>query len=131
MVSLFNELSQCEFQILAFPCNQFGGQEPGTDAEIARFAESQGVKFAMFAKVDVNGPETCAVWQYLKVQFPGDIKWNFDTHFLVARNGTVRLTRTCARTHRVCCHCLPARALTGHTALLSRSGGRHRAWCAG
>jgi len=89
MVSLFNELSQCGFQILAFPCNQFGGQEPGTDAEIARFAESQGVKFAMFAKVDVNGPETCAVWQYLKVQFPGDIKWNFDTHFLVARNGTV------------------------------------------
>mmetsp|Transcript_89221 Transcript_89221/g.130496 ORF Transcript_89221/g.130496 Transcript_89221/m.130496 type:complete len:121 (+) Transcript_89221:55-417(+) len=89
MVSLFSELSPCGFQILAFPCNQFGSQEPGTNAEIKKFAESQEVKFEMMAKVDVNGPATCEVWNYLKAQFSGDIKWNFDTHFLVARNGSV------------------------------------------
>jgi glutathione peroxidase-family protein len=57
----------------------------------------QGVKFQMMAKVDVNGPKTAPVWKFLKERFPGDVKWNFDTHFLVGRNGTVclRFPSTC------------------------------------
>lgn len=89
MVSLFDELEPCGFQILAFPCNQFGNQEPDSNAQIAEFAEERGVKFQMMAKVDVNGKQTSPVWKYLKRSFPGDVHWNFDTHFLVARNGTV------------------------------------------
>ena len=89
MASLYNDLSDCGLRILAFPCNQFGSQEPGSNAEIKRFAESQGVKFDMMAKVQVNGPGTAEVWKYLKKKLPGDVKWNFDTHFIVSRNGTV------------------------------------------
>uniref|UniRef100_A0A182KFG6 Glutathione peroxidase n=1 Tax=Anopheles christyi TaxID=43041 RepID=A0A182KFG6_9DIPT len=77
-------------RILAFPCNQFGGQEPGTNAEIKKFAEGRGVKFDMYAKVDVNGDNAHPLWQYLKQHQGGTlvdaIKWNF-TKFLVDRNG--------------------------------------------
>ena len=89
MVSLYDDLSDCGLRILAFPCNQFGSQEPGSNAEIKKFAESQGVTFDMMAKVQVNGPGTAEVWKYLKKKLPGDVKWNFDTHFIVSRNGTV------------------------------------------
>jgi len=89
MVSLFNSLSHCGFQILAFPCNQFGWQEPSSNADIEKFAQSQGVKFEMMAKSKVNGPETNEVWKFLKHQFPGEVQWNFDTKFFVDRNGTV------------------------------------------
>lgn len=77
-------------RILAFPCNQFGGQEPGTNAEIKQFAVGRGAKYDLFAKVDVNGDDAHPLWQYLKQRQGGTlvdaIKWNF-TKFLVDRNG--------------------------------------------
>jgi glutathione peroxidase len=81
-------------QILGFPCNQFGGQEPGSNAEIQQFCTlNYGVSFPMFAKVNVNGPDTVPLYQYLKEQAKGAfgtevIKWNF-TKFLVDRNGKI------------------------------------------
>ena len=80
--------------VLGFPCNQFGGQEPGTEAEIATFCETSfGVTFPMFAKVDVNGDKAAPVYKWLKKEKPGllgseAIKWNF-TKFLVDRSGKV------------------------------------------
>jgi glutathione peroxidase len=80
--------------ILGFPCNQFGGQEPGTEAEIGEFCElNYGVRFPMHAKVDVNGDATHPLFQKLKQESPGlfgseAIKWNF-TKFLVDREGRV------------------------------------------
>ncbi len=82
------------FEVLGFPCNQFGAQEPGTEAEIAQFCDlSFGVTFPMFAKVDVNGANTHPLWDFLKSESPGllgseGIKWNF-TKFLVDREGRV------------------------------------------
>lgn len=80
--------------MLAFPCNQFGAQEPGTDAEIHEFALSNyGVNFPMFSKVEVNGSGACPLYQYLKSARPDeegnvDIPWNF-TKFLVDGDGEV------------------------------------------
>ena len=82
------------FEVLGFPCNQFGGQEPGSSDEIAQFCETKfGVRFPMFGKVDVNGARADPLFTYLKTQAPGvlgtkDIKWNF-TKFLVDRQGRV------------------------------------------
>lgn len=82
------------FSVLGFPCNQFGGQEPGSAAQIAEFcATNYDVTFPMFAKVDVNGDNTLALFDHLKKQQPGflgstAIKWNF-TKFLVDRSGQV------------------------------------------
>jgi len=71
------------------PCNQFGAQEPGTEAEILEFVQSNyDVDFPMFAKIDVNGDGTCALYQLLKEAKPGDIGWNF-TKFLVDGAGNV------------------------------------------
>jgi glutathione peroxidase len=81
-------------EILGFPCNQFGAQEPGTEKEIAAFCElNYGVTFPMFAKVDVNGKSAAPLFTYLKAEKPGllgseAIKWNF-TKFLVDRKGKV------------------------------------------
>jgi glutathione peroxidase len=80
--------------VLAFPCNQFGGQEPGTEAEILEFATSTyGVTFPMFAKIEVNGDGAAPLYDWLKGSAPGDgdspdIAWNF-TKFLVGRDGSV------------------------------------------
>ncbi len=80
--------------MLAFPCNQFGGQEPGTEAEILEFATSTyGVTFPIFAKIDVNGDGAAPLYQWLRAEQPGegdssDIAWNF-TKFLIDRNGAV------------------------------------------
>jgi glutathione peroxidase len=80
--------------VLAFPCNQFGKQEPGTEAEIWEFATSKyQANFPMFSKIDVNGDDACDLYQWLKTQQPGgsdtsDITWNFEK-FLVDRNGNV------------------------------------------
>jgi len=75
--------------VLAFPCNQFGAQEPGTNEEILEFARSNyDATFPMFAKIEVNGPGACNLYQYLKEARPGDIAWNF-TKFLVAGDGSV------------------------------------------
>jgi len=79
---------------LAFPCNQFGAQEPGTNDEIAAFAsDTYGVTFPMFSKIEVNGDEAADLYKWLKSSAPGadgneDIAWNF-TKFLVDRSGKV------------------------------------------
>lgn len=81
-------------EILAFPCNQFGGQEPGTDQDIAQFCEINfGVTFQVMSKIQVNGPEAEPLFEYLKDQARGvlktrAIKWNF-TKFLVNKDGVV------------------------------------------
>ena len=80
--------------VMGFPCNQFGKQEPGTEAEIGAFCEKNyGVSFPMFAKVDVNGDDAHPLFRHLKGEKPGvlgteAIKWNF-TKFLVGRDGEV------------------------------------------
>lgn len=75
--------------VLGFPCNQFGEQEPGDAAQITEFCElNYGVTFDMFAKIEVNGPDTHPLYAQLKAAFPGDIGWNF-AKFLVGRDGTV------------------------------------------
>ena len=82
------------FSVLGFPCNQFGGQEPGDAAEIARFCSlTYDVTFPMFAKVDVNGAAAHPLYHFLKSQQKGllgteAIKWNF-TKFLIDRAGAV------------------------------------------
>ncbi|MEO8849007.1 MAG: glutathione peroxidase [Casimicrobiaceae bacterium] len=82
------------FDVLGFPCNQFGGQEPGSEVEIAKFCElNYSVTFPMFAKVAVNGDAAAPLYRYLKAEKPGllgseMIKWNF-TKFLVDRKGRV------------------------------------------
>jgi glutathione peroxidase len=81
--------------ILGFPCNQFGKQDPGSDAEILEFCQTNyDVKFPMFARIEVNGKNADPLYQFLKSEAPGllgsqAIKWNF-TKFLVDRDGTVR-----------------------------------------
>ena len=80
------------FEVLAFPCNQFGAQEPGDAAEIANFCSTvYDVTFPVFAKLDVNGPNADPLFERLKAEAPGllgsrAIKWNF-TKFLVDRGG--------------------------------------------
>ena len=82
------------FTVLAFPCNQFGAQEPEGEAKIGEFCASVfGATFPLFAKVDVNGPDAHPLFDYLKHEMPGllgteRIKWNF-TKFLVGRDGKV------------------------------------------
>ena len=81
------------FNVVGFPCNQFGAQEPGDETEIASFCDrSFGVTFPMFAKVDVNGSDTHPLFEWLKREksglLGGAIKWNF-TKFLVDSEGRV------------------------------------------
>ena len=81
------------FAVLGFPCNQFGGQEPGTEAQIEQFCESNyAITFPLFAKIDVNGSRAHPLFDYLKNAKSGllgpSIKWNF-TKFLVDRSGKV------------------------------------------
>lgn len=81
-------------EVLGFPCDQFGNQEPGNEEEIADFCEKNyGVNFPLFAKIDVNGEHAHPLFKYLKHAAPGllgseMIKWNF-TKFLVKKDGTV------------------------------------------
>ena len=92
--SVYEKLHGKGLEILGFPCNQFGGQEPGTAAEIQAFCSTNyGVSFPMFAKVDVNGDDAAPLFKFLKAEKPGllgseAIKWNF-TKFLVDREGNV------------------------------------------
>ncbi|QDK31998.1 glutathione peroxidase [Sphingomonas sp. IC081] len=82
------------FEVIAFPCNQFGGQEPGDADEIAGFCEVNfGLSFPLMGKVEVNGDNAPPLWQWLKAEAPGvlgskSIKWNF-TKFLIGRDGKV------------------------------------------
>jgi glutathione peroxidase len=92
--AMYQKLHDKGLEVLGFPCNQFGGQEPGGEKEIAQFCElNYGVTFPMFAKVDVNGDNAAPLYKYLKSEKPGllgseAIKWNF-TKFLVDRDGNV------------------------------------------
>ncbi len=89
---LYQRFKDRGFAVLGFPCNQFGKQEPGDEAEIARFCSTTyPVSFPMFAKVEVNGPGTSPLYEQVKAQATGllgsqAIKWNF-TKFLVNREG--------------------------------------------
>lgn len=79
------------FVVLGFPCNQFGGQEPGSSEEIKNFCSSKfAVTFPLFEKIDVNGDNAAPLYKYLKSEQSGlitdDIKWNF-TKFLIDKNG--------------------------------------------
>ncbi|PJI87113.1 glutathione peroxidase [Sphingomonas koreensis] len=82
------------FEVLGFPCNQFGAQEPGDAAEIASFCSlTYDVTFPVFGKIDVNGPDAAPLYRHLKKAAPGllgteGIKWNF-TKFLIDRSGNV------------------------------------------
>ena len=81
-----------DFELLAFPCNQFGQQEPGSAQDIERFAYEKGVRFTMMEKVNVNGPDTHPVYVYLKQQAqdaPTNIAWNFATYFVISPEGDV------------------------------------------
>ena len=79
-------------EILGFPCDQFGHQEPGNEADIKQFCSlTYGVNFPMFAKIEVNGKDAHPLYKYLKEECPGilgleSIKWNF-TKFLVGKDG--------------------------------------------
>lgn len=92
--ALWQRFGEQGLVVLAFPCNQFGGQEPGSAEEIAAFcSRNYGVTFPVFAKLDVNGPAAHPLFTWLKSSAPGilgseAIKWNF-TKFLVARDGSV------------------------------------------
>ncbi len=92
--ALYQRYRDRGFEVLGFPCNQFGRQEPGTESEIETFCKKNyGVSFPMFAKIEVNGPEAHPLYQFLKKQRRGllgteRIKWNF-TKFLVDRKGRV------------------------------------------
>lgn len=90
---LYEKYQEKGFEILDFPCNQFGNQAPGTEEEIEDFCQSRyGVTFRMFKKIEVNGENEEPLFTYLKSQQGGimgsKIKWNF-TKFLVDRSGKV------------------------------------------
>jgi glutathione peroxidase len=111
--SLYRDLKDRGLEILGFPCNQFKGQEPGSDEEIQDFCKATyDVTFPVFAKIEVNGPDADPLYQYLRAQDPGDfgpqyggfyeaisklqpteagsdeVKWNF-TKFLIGPDGEV------------------------------------------
>jgi glutathione peroxidase len=90
---LYAKFKRHGFELLAFPCDQFGHQEPGSDRKIRAFCETNyGIEFPLFSKVEVNGPNAHPLYQFLKSEKGGllgnNIKWNF-TKFLVDREGNV------------------------------------------
>ncbi|MEM9174706.1 MAG: glutathione peroxidase [Myxococcota bacterium] len=91
---LYDEYRDKGFEVLGFPCNQFGAQEPGTEGEIASFCETNyGVGFPMFSKVDVNGDGADPLYRWLtaedtKPDGAGDVAWNF-AKFLVGKDGRI------------------------------------------
>ena len=91
---LFQQYREQGFEVLAFPCNQFGAQEPGNASEIAEFCKVNfGLTFPLMEKVDVNGDDASPLFDWMKAEKPGlmgskAIKWNF-TKFLIDREGNV------------------------------------------
>jgi glutathione peroxidase len=89
---LYERFQKNGFEVLGFPCNQFGSQEPGSESDIRSFCDLQfGVRFPLFSKIDVNGAGTHPLYEFLKKTRPGflgtkRIKWNF-TKFLIDRQG--------------------------------------------
>ncbi|HMJ12651.1 MAG TPA: glutathione peroxidase [Polyangiaceae bacterium] len=92
--ALYGELHDRGLEVLGVPCNQFAGQEPGSEAEIQEFCSTRyNVEFPLFSKVDVNGPNRHALYEWLTAQKtapegPGDVQWNF-AKFVVDRQGNV------------------------------------------
>jgi glutathione peroxidase len=93
--ALYEKLHSRGLEVLGFPCNQFGAQEPGSEKEIESFCElNYGVTFPLHAKIDVNGASAAPLYKYLKKEKPGllgseAIKWNF-TKFLAGRDGAIK-----------------------------------------
>ena len=90
---LYEKYKDQGFEVLGFPCNQFGGQDPGSNEQIGAYCQKNyGVNFPMFAKVDVKGPEAHILFRYLTNNSKGilgnGIKWNF-TKFLIGKDGTI------------------------------------------
>ncbi len=91
---LYSKYSNKDFEILAFPCNQFGAQEPGSNEEIKEFCDNNfNVSFKIFDKINVNGSNASPLFKHLKNEAKGlmgseAIKWNF-TKFLIDNNGSV------------------------------------------
>lgn len=91
---LYEKYQDQDFEVLGFPCNQFGAQESGTNEEIQAFCDlTYNVSFKMFDKIEVNGPNASPLFKYLKHESPGilgteAVKWNF-TKFLVNKDGQV------------------------------------------
>jgi glutathione peroxidase len=90
---LYEKYKDQGLEVLGFPCNQFGGQDPGSNEQIGAFCQKNyGVNFPMFAKVDVKGPEAHILFRYLTNNSKGllgnGIKWNF-TKFLIAKDGKI------------------------------------------
>ncbi|MBF4500307.1 glutathione peroxidase [Savagea sp. SN6] len=91
--TLYQQYKEQGLVVLGFPCNQFGGQDPGSDDKIEQFCSiNYGVTFPMFSKIEVNGDNEASLYTWLKDQkggmFGDKIKWNF-TKFLIDRNGEV------------------------------------------
>ena len=92
--AVFEKYRERGFEVLGFPCNQFGHQEPGDEAQISEFCELNfGVDFPLFGKIDVNGDDAHPLYRHLKEEAPGllgskAVKWNF-SKFLVNRDGQV------------------------------------------
>ena len=92
--AVYRQFREQGVEVLGFPCNQFGQQEPGSEADIGAFCEKNyGVTFPLFAKIEVNGAGAHPLFRHLKSEAPGlfgtqAIKWNF-TKFLVGRDGKV------------------------------------------
>jgi len=91
--SLYKEYKDNGLEILGFPCNQFGKQDPGTNKEIGQFCLiNYGVTFTMFEKIDVNGKSAHPIYKFLKEEAKGslgnEIKWNF-TKFLIDKDGNI------------------------------------------
>ena len=93
--ALYEEKKDAGFAVLGFPCNQFGGQEPGSDADVAAFCSTKyDVSFPLFSKLDVNGAARAPLYAWLtaektKPDGPGDIAWNF-AKFVVGKDGRVK-----------------------------------------
>ncbi|BES90132.1 glutathione peroxidase [Nesidiocoris tenuis] len=90
LVDIDQKYREAGLRILAFPCNQFGKQEPGTNEEVVCFARKNNANFDIFGKIDVNGPDAHPLYKYLKNAqsgwFGNAIKWNF-TKFIVNKEG--------------------------------------------
>merc|ERR1719491_797979 len=91
LVQLHKDLQDTNMvEIMAFPCNQFGEQEPEECRAIKRFAESRGAEFRMMYKIDVNGVDTHPVYRFLKQSAgPVNIQWNFATYYVIAPDGKI------------------------------------------
>lgn len=93
--ALYEEKKGRGFAVLGFPCNQFGGQEPGSDADVKAFCSTTyGVTFPMFSKIDVNGAGRAPLYAWLTAEKtapdgPGDVAWNF-AKFVVGKDGRVK-----------------------------------------